>query len=392
MFCLTTLLLSQNLNSRAVSSEHRESYVAFEIVLAEIINLFQLEQGAAKSPSVVALAPQSITADSLVGASQTTPSSVSAVVTPSTSSQVSAATVQAVSESIQKTPTIEEQYESAYVKVKSDWKSQITGYDLKDRYKVFFDMSDFVHSDDISDSAVSLSSGMLTPSAVQALQWRFAKENAGSINFLNHPEELSPITDLVTVNPNNTVSLNASVLKTKLIDPSVRYLQQAGKDVYARVVQIGPPSNKKYIVVAVQQHGEILVVDPSTQTKAYAANFVSALVNGFNTQKDATHPVTYRSNANNFVYGGIEGSEPGSTADGIFSFAYWAAIMSANSLDGYQALNGFQSERDSKLEDFDTLAVGAVYSKKVARVPSTSSSADFEANVRAWLRTELDNL
>lgn len=364
--------------------------MSFELILQEFVDVIGKVDSAAQSNASVVVTPTTSAAQSAASTAIITGelSVSSQPLLPALSASASAANVAVVAESLKKTPSIKEQYETKYTQLKSEWKKQYPGYNLEDRYKLFFDMSDFVEGDDIAESSISLSSGILTEQAVQALQWRFAMNNTSAINLINHTEELQPITNLVTVKPDNSVELNMKVLKEELLDPSVRYTQQPEKEIYARIVKVGSGATAKYLVVAIQQHGQFFVLDPSNITKPYARNFVAALSSGLNAQKNPSSHVKYSNNSNNFIYGGIQGGDEGSTADGIFSFAYWAAIMSANTIDGYKSLNGFQAERSPKLNGYANLAVGAVYSKKVEKMPTSVSSQAFEEDIREWLRRE----
>lgn len=377
-----------SLNARAVVESHIESYVFFEPVLDELINRIQETKSTSQtSTTPVINLTQSSGIATAVGLTPSATSGTSQEALRSGDERdIARVEVAAIAQKVKETPTIKAQYKAKYASKQREWGSAFNGTSLKSRYNVFFDMSDFLEEKDINEDAVSLSSGVLTERGVEALQWRFAMDR--SLNFLNHTDELAPITDLVTINPDNSVSLNQSVLKSKLLEPSLRYTVQPEKSVYARIVKVGTGSRAKYLVVAVEQHGGVFVIDPSNQTKPYAKNFVSEILKGFNAQKRSTNHRVYSSSSNNFIYGGLQGGDIASTAGGIFAFAYWSAIMSANSIEAYKSLNGFQSEREPKLKRYSNLAVGAVYSKKVDKMPSSVSSNEFEFDIRKWLREE----
>lgn len=279
-------------------------------------------------------------------------------------------------------------YQQTYDRLKALWKSQVYGKSEKEHYKLFFQQDEAISGlEDENDSPEALSAGALTEKSLQALMFRFLIETP-TIDIPNE-DKISVISAKVMDTPDQNIQIDHQKLKETLIDPALKFFTVQNKNTYANIVKVEGKGGGKYVVVVIEKNGKVYLIDPSTQQKTYHLNILSEIVKSLNSQKPHDMDTNFHTDSEDIVYTGIQGASAGSTSSGIYAFTYWASIMSTDALDAFERINGADSEETTLLQEYDSIKMASVYSKKLKKVPGLSNANNFELDIRKWLREEL---
>jgi hypothetical protein len=281
-------------------------------------------------------------------------------------------------------------YQKRYQELKSIWRSGLHGTSAADTYPLFFQQDDTLNKvDGIHNSVEALSSGELTEKGVQALMLRFLFDTP-SIDYPK-PSAFDVIPALVDTTSTNSVSINDMFIKERFLMPA-QYAFKNGKNVYASIVKLENGVSRRYVVVVVDKHGRVILIDPSTQHTSSHAILLNEFIKVMNQQKEEGSLIQFKISEDPIIYTGIQGADSSADNTGIYAFTYWAAFLNTDSFDAYQNVNGADSEEDRVLMSYDSLKVASVYSKREKVLPPLDRENPFEEDIRQWLRAELDGL
>ena len=297
-------------------------------------------------------------------------------------------------------------YQAKYKELQAQWKTKVSGKSMEAGYSVFFQLDDLPSESDTPqrssddpygintstsietthESAEALSSGNITSNAMQALMLKYLSDN---------PEIDIPLDGInvasvfVSADPENAVRINDALLKSTLLDPALDTFTKKNRSMYTAVIRLEGAGDGQYLMVMIDQHGNVSLIDPALKKKTYDSKLLSGIVTSLNTQRKATDLKFFAAETDSIVYTGLNGKDSDNTRSGLYAFAYWAAFMSTDKLDAYQNINGAASEETSALKSYATINLSSVYPKKLKQTPSVKDSTAFELDLREWLRTQV---
>lgn len=246
----------------------------------------------------------------------------------------------------------------------------------------------------------------ITDVALQALMYRFLIDNP-SVS----------ISDLDSFRVFTVADYTPITHRTVIRDREVKYslLEQAksaflaGKRLYASVVQVGGAEGGHYTVVVIENTGKVHMLntfkpyegEPSEEAYQY---ILRALVVSLNDQKGSSS-IVFSEGIN--IRTGIQDSDLASNSCGLYSFAYWAALMLTQNMDAYQRVTAAAS--DGRLARYGDINAAASYGRKLTYItqvfdrrdefgityyknPHADIQAGFELDLCRWLRSELRTL
>lgn len=240
--------------------------------------------------------------------------------------------------------------------------------------------------DEVHESVEALSSGNLTANAIQALMFRYLSDNPKIDIPVNC---ISAASAVITDAPENAVKINDALLKSAMLDPALDAFTKKNRSMYASIIRLDGAGKGQYVIVTLDKHGNVSLIDPALAQKKYDKKLLAGIVTSLNKQRKSMDLKFVAAEADSIVYTGLNGKDSDNTRSGLYAFAYWAAFMSVDKLDAYQSVNGAATEETSPLESYDSINLSAVYSKKVKQTPSIKNSTAFELDLREWLRTQV---
>ncbi|MDP3935685.1 MAG: hypothetical protein Q8Q56_01660, partial [Alphaproteobacteria bacterium] len=184
-------------------------------------------------------------------------------------------------------------YQKKYKELQALWKTQVRGKSIASGYRVFFQQDDFPTGGDfiqkstddpygvntpapleeVHESAEALSSGNLTPNAIQSLMLRYLSDN---------PEIDIPVGSINTasafITSENIVKLDQALLKSSILDPTLDAFMKKNRSVYSSVIRLEGAGNGQYVVVVIDKYGKVSLIDPALKQKAYDKNLLSGIV------------------------------------------------------------------------------------------------------------------
>ncbi len=241
--------------------------------------------------------------------------------------------------------------------------------------------------DEIHESVEALSSGNLTSNAIQALMFRYLSDNPKIDIPVNC---ISAASAVITDAPENAVKINDTLLKSAILDPALDAFTKKNRSLYASIIRLDGAGKGQYVIVTLDKHGNVSLIDPALAQKNYDKKLLAGIVTSLNKQRKSTDLKFVAAEADSIVYTGLNGKDSDNTRSGLYAFAYWAAFMSTDTLDAYKSVNGASTEETSALDSYDSINLSAVYSKKVKQAPGIKDSTAFELDLREWLRTQVN--
>ncbi|MCP5322837.1 MAG: hypothetical protein H6492_02385 [Candidatus Paracaedibacteraceae bacterium] len=288
-------------------------------------------------------------------------------------------------------------YASRYNRLKNDWKNIVRFEETPVEF--FFE----------SEAATA----EITDVALQALMYRF---------LIDNPSVSIPDLDSFRVFTvaDYTPGTHRAVIRDREVKNSL--LEQAksafsaGKRLYASVVQVGGAEGGHYTVVVIENTGKVHMLNtfkpyegtPSEEEYQY---ILRALVVSLNAQKGSSS-IVFSEGINTRT--GIQDSDIASNSCGLYSFAYWAALMATQDMDAYQRVTAAAS--DGRLARYGDINAAASYGRKLTHItqvfdreerlvidgiaenikyyknPHADIQAGFESDLREWLQRELRTL
>jgi hypothetical protein len=297
-------------------------------------------------------------------------------------------------------------YQAKYKELQAQWKSKINGKSMAAGYSVFFQLDDLPSESDTPqkssddpyginapastseahESVEALSSGNITSNAIQALMLRYLSDNPE----IDIPVDgINAASAFVSAAPENAVRINDALLKSVILDPALDAFTKKNKSMYASIIRLEGSGNGQYVIVVIDKHGNVSLIDPALNEKVYDTKLLSGIVTSLNTQRQASDLKFVAAETDSIVYTGLNGKDLDNTRSGLYAFAYWAAFMSTDKLDAYQSVNGAATEETNALDSYDSINLSAVYSKKVKKTPAIKDATAFELDLREWLRTQV---
>lgn len=339
-----------------------------------------------------------------------------AVVTPQTRNDainVQQTTVAALKE-IEPAPTTLA-YQKRYRDLQTQWRAEIAGKSMSGGYALFFQQDDFLNADSSQETQIrkttddpygtsqkvfddgadgspeALSSGNLTTNAMQALMLRFLSDNPPLDIAIDSIAVASAVIDSPA---GSTIKVDDALIKSVVLTPALDALKK-GKTIYASLMRLESEGKGQYVVVVLDKHGHVCIIDPAVKEKAYKDKLLTAVIKSLNTARTA-QDLTFtpiKSDIHiaeqNVVNTGIAGPDTDNSNSGIYAFTYWAGLIANDNLDAYKSINGAVTEKTSALVGYELINMAAVYSKKVVKTPGKRGGPDYEENIREWLRGQL---
>lgn len=295
-------------------------------------------------------------------------------------------------------------YQAKYKELQAQWKTKVRGSSMAAGYGVFFQLDNIPTENDAPqkssddpygvnttaqteaphESVEALSSGNITSNAIQALMLRYLSDNPD----IDIPVD-SINTALAFVTSENTIRIDEALLKLNILEPTLDALTKKNRSMYASIIRLEGAGNGQYIVVTIDKHGNVSLIDPALKQKVYDKKLLDGIVTSLNKQRQATDLKFVAAETDSIVYTGINGKDSDNTRSGLYAFAYWAAFMSDDKLEAYQNVNGAATEETSVLASYDSINLSAVYSKKVKKTPGIKDATAFELDLREWLRSQV---
>lgn len=295
-------------------------------------------------------------------------------------------------------------YQAKYKELQAQWKTKVRGSSMAAGYGVFFQLDNIPTKNDAPqkssddpygtntptqpeaphESVEALSAGNLTSNAIQALMLKYLSDN---------PDIDIPVDSINTasafITSENTVRVDDALLKSTLLDPTLDAFTKKNRSIYASVVRLEGAGNGQYVVVVIDKHGNVSLIDPAHNEKVYDTKLLAGIVTSLNKQRKATDMEFVAAKTDSIVYTGLNGKDSDNTRSGLYAFAYWAAFMFDDKLEAYQSVNGAATDETSALVSYDAIKLCAVYSKKVKKTPGLKVFEAFELDIREWLRTQV---
>lgn len=306
-------------------------------------------------------------------------------------------------------------YQKRYKELQTQWKSQMAGKSMSGGYALFFQQDDFLNADanqgtqikkttddpygtsqkvfdgGADGSPEALSSGNLTANALQALMLRFLSDNPPLDIAIDSIAVASAVIDTPA---GNAIKVDEALIKSVVLTPALGAFKK-GKTIYASLMRLENEGKGQYVVVVLDKHGHVCIIDPAVKEKAYKDKLLMAVIKSLNTARTA-QDVAFSAmktdmhvSEENVVNTGIAGPDSDNSNSGIYAFTYWAGMIANDNLDAYKSINGAATEQTSALVGYESINMAAVYSKKVVKTPGKKRLADYEANIREWLRDQL---
>lgn len=297
-------------------------------------------------------------------------------------------------------------YQAKYKELQALWKATLNGKSITSGYEVFFQQDDIptenttvqkssddpygintpASTDEVHESVEALSSGNLTSNAIQALMLRYLADNPK----IDIPvDSISAASVMITDASENAVRVNEALLKSSVLDPALDAFTKKNRSMYASIIRLEGAGNGQYIIVTLDKHGNVSLIDPALAQKSYDKKLLAQIVSTLNKQRKATDLKYVAAETDSVVYTGLNGKDSDNTRSGLYAFACWAALMSADKLDAYQNVNGAATEQNNLLDSYDSIKLCSIYSKKVKQTPGIKDSTAFELDLREWLRTQI---
>lgn len=306
-------------------------------------------------------------------------------------------------------------YQKRYRDLQTQWKTEITGKSMSGGYALFFQQDDFLNADasqgtqikkttddpygtsqkvfdDGADgSPEALSSGNLTANALQALMLRFLSDNPPLDIAIDSIAVASAVIDTPA---GNAIKVDDALIKSVVLTPALGAFKK-DKAIYASLMRLENEGKGQYVVVVLDKHGHVCIIDPAVKEKAYKDKLLTAVIKSLNTARTAQDvaftPIKsdIHVSEENVVNTGIAGPDTDNSNSGIYAFTYWAGMIANDNLNAYKSINGAATEQTSALVGYELINMAAVYSKKVVKTPGKKGLTDYESNIREWLRGQL---
>ena len=306
-------------------------------------------------------------------------------------------------------------YQKRYQELQTQWKTEIAGKSMSGGYALFFQQDDFLNADSSQGTQIkkstddpygssqkvfddgadgspeALSSGNLTTNAMQALMLRFLSDNPPLDIAIDSINVASAVIDSPA---GNAIKVDNALIKSVVLTPALGAFKN-GKTLYASLMRLESEGKGQYVVVVLDKHGHVCIIDPAVKEKAYKDKLLTAVIKSLNTVRTAQDlsftPIKSDIHIaeQNVVNTGIAGPDADNSNSGIYAFTYWAGLIANDKLDAYKSINGAVTEETSALVGYELINMAAVYSKKVVKTPGKRGGPDYEENIREWLRGQL---